>query len=89
MRGRRLPTRKHMSSWFQVAREQTVVRRAVRISLIVGTLLVLINHGDALIRGEFGLVRISKMLLTYLVPYCVSTYASVAAILELQTRSGA
>ncbi len=78
-----------MNEWFETARERSVVRRAIRVSLIVGTLLVLINHGDALLRGEFGLLRSLKIVLTYLVPYCVSSYASVAAILDLRSHTDA
>jgi len=73
-----------LENWFTTACEPSVVRRAIRVSLIVGTILILINHGDALIRAEMSLRRLVKIILTYVVPYCVSTYASVGAIHELQ-----
>ena len=47
---------------------------------VVGSVLVAINHGDALVRGELGWVRVAKMALTYCVPYLVTTLASVGAI---------
>jgi len=71
-------------SWLSIATRRSVVRRALRVGLIVGTLLVLINHGDALLHGTLNIERVVKMLLTYVVPYSVSTYASVAAIRELE-----
>ena len=58
-----------------------VVGRSTRVALLVGTLLVLINHGDSLLAGRVTVTDCIKMLMTYCVPYCVSTYASVFAIL--------
>jgi hypothetical protein len=43
---------------------------------IVGTILNLINQGDALFGG--GRVDLAKLLLTYAVPYCVATYGAVS-----------
>ena len=53
-----------------------VPRRSFIVALIVGTILNLINQGDALVTGLP--VDITKLLLTYLVPYCVSTYGAVS-----------
>jgi hypothetical protein len=52
--------------------------RSAKVALIVGTVLNLINQGDALFRGED--VNFVKCLLTYAVPYCVATYGAVTAI---------
>jgi len=62
------------------ARRPDIVSRSFRVSLIVGTILVGINHGDAIIDGRVGLNELLKIFLTYLVPYCVSTYSSVVII---------
>ena len=48
---------------------------ALKIALVVGTLLVLINHFDLLRHGEFP--GATKVVLTYAVPYLVATYAAV------------
>lgn len=53
---------------------------ALKVSIVVGTLLVFINHGDKLISMSFVYADILKILLTYLVPYCVSTWSAVRAI---------
>ncbi len=45
---------------------------------------MLINHGDAILAGDLDPNRVLKMLLTYLVPYSVSTYASVSAIRDFE-----
>lgn len=53
-----------------------VLRRSLHVALIVGTILNLINQGDALI-GE-GHVNLAKIILTFVVPYCVATYGAVS-----------
>ncbi|MEC9340981.1 MAG: nitrate/nitrite transporter NrtS [Pseudomonadota bacterium] len=75
-----------MRAWLAVALRRSVVRRAAKTALLIGTILIAINHGDALLRGEIDPVRGLKMLLTVAVPYLVSTAASVAAIRDLTGR---
>lgn len=59
-----------------------MVLRALKTALLVGVLLIAINHGDALLAGKVSTGRFFKMLLTFAVPYAVSTYASVAALMD-------
>lgn len=66
--------------WLEVACSWPVVRRALAYLVIVGSLLIAINHGDALLQGEVDGNRLVKMMLTPLVPYLVSTLSSVSAI---------
>jgi hypothetical protein len=56
--------------------EGGVPRRSFVVALIVGTILNLINQGDALAAG--GPIDVVKLLLTYAVPYCVATYGAVS-----------
>lgn len=53
-----------------------VPQRSLRIALVVGTVLNLINQGDALL----GTAHLDwfKLGLTYVVPYLVGTYGAVA-----------
>jgi hypothetical protein len=53
-----------------------VPRRSLVVALIVGTILNLINQGDALF-GE-GRLNPTKIILTFAVPYCVATYGAVS-----------
>jgi hypothetical protein len=46
------------------------------VALIVGTVLNLINQGDALFGG--GHLNLIKIILTFAVPYCVATYGAVS-----------
>ncbi len=52
------------------------------MALVVGTLLTVINQGDVLLEGAVSGEVLAKILLTYCVPYAVSTYAGVGALLE-------
>ena len=64
-----------------------VPRRSLMAAIVVGTILNLINQGDALFAGRA--LDWTKLVLTYLVPYCVATYGAVAFRLEAMRREGA
>ena len=63
-----------------------VVRRALGFGVVVGAILITINHGDAILRGEVTSARLWKMALTVCVPYCVSTISSVQAMRAFSRR---
>jgi hypothetical protein len=73
-------------SWTQLVFAPTVCRRALKYAIVVGTILILINHGDAILRGDLSPARLIRMLLTIVVPYTVSTLSSVEAM--RQRRGG-
>ncbi len=77
------------AGWLALATAPSVVRRALLYSAVVGAILISINHGDALLRGELDRVRLAKMALTLLVPYCVSTLSSVGALRSARGPGGA
>jgi hypothetical protein len=60
--------------------------RSLIVALVVGTVLNLINQGDALVAG--GPIGWVKALLTFAVPYCVSTYGAVSYHLKVSRRPG-
>ena len=82
------PTQMPMPGWFALAARPSVVRRGLMYAVIVGTVLITINHGDALLRGEVGSGRLLKMGLTVLVPYVVSTLSSVGALRSAMRAKG-
>jgi hypothetical protein len=53
-----------------------VPKRSLIVAAIVGTILNLINQGDAIV-GDAP-VNVTKLLLTFAVPYCVATYGAVS-----------
>ena len=61
-----------------------VPRRSLMAAIVVGTILNLINQGDALFGGKA--LDWLKLLLTYIVPYCVATYGAVAFRLDAMRR---
>jgi hypothetical protein len=64
----------------ELALRPDVVRRALAFAVVVGSILIAINHGDALLEGDVDGARLLKMGLTALVPYAVSTLSSVSAL---------
>ena len=56
-------------------KKQNVVL-ALKVSLVVGSILCIINHFDMFLSGHFEIGRIIKMIVTYLVPFFVSLYSS-------------
>jgi len=56
-----------------------VCGRAIRVALIVGTVLMVINQGDVLLGGNLTALVACKIVLTYTVPFSVSTYSALAA----------
>lgn len=54
------------------------VRRSLIVALVVGTILNMINQGEAILGG--GNIVLWKLLLTYFVPFAVASYGSYAAL---------
>jgi hypothetical protein len=76
------------TGWLALATSRSVVRRATVVALIVGSILVVINHGDAIVNGDVSAGRLLRIVLTVVVPYCVSTYSSVSALRDSARHSG-
>lgn len=67
-------------SWIQTASRRLVVVRALKVACVVGTILIFINQGEAILGGAVTAGVWLKIALTYVVPYCVATFAAVQAI---------
>jgi hypothetical protein len=76
-----------MAMFFRTAMQPAVYRTAIRISLLIGTVLALINHSPAIFSLTLSSQNVFQIVLTYLVPYGVSTYSAVKAIRETQNSS--
>ena len=78
-----------MARWrmiWECATTGGVPRRAIVATIVVGTLLNLINQGDTLFAGRK--LDWVKLVLTYIVPYCVTTYGAVSFRLDAMRNSG-
>lgn len=68
--------------WLHIASRKPIVMRGCKYGLVVGSILIIINHGNVIADGTVDSTRVVQMLLTLLVPYCVSTASSVGAVID-------
>jgi hypothetical protein len=66
-----------------IASSSRVVITSLKVSLVVGTLLAFINHGESILQMSLSRESLFKILLTYLVPYSVATYSAVKTTLGI------
>lgn len=66
-----------VKSHLTVVFSKEVMITAFRIAIVVGTILAVINHGPRIYHNTLSQENIYQILITYLVPYCVSTYSSL------------
>ena len=59
-------------------------KKAFFTALVVGSILTGINHGDMILSGEYP--SWLKVLLTYFVPYCVTTWGAITGKLTHQRK---
>lgn len=69
-----------MRAWLPIAAQPAIIRRATLTSLVVGTILTLVNHGPALVGDRLTSETLGPIMLTYATPYVVATISSAAAI---------
>lgn len=62
-----------------------VLGRALLAAVLVGSLLVLVHHGDAIFTGQITGRVVLKALLTPLIPFCVTL---LGALLNSNTAAG-
>lgn len=67
-------------NFWQLATAKQVTINAIKIAIIVGSILAIINYGDRIISGDMLSSDWIKLGFSYLVPYAVSTVSSVSAI---------
>ena len=69
---------KNQSTFISLAAKKDSVSRAVRVAILVGIILNIINN-PGLFKLSFEGLNIYRILLTFLVPFCVSLYSSILA----------
>ena len=74
----------HFKIYCTIAVSRNIVNKALKVSLLVGSALNLINQGDILLAFNFEQINLVKFLLTYLVPYSVTTYTATSMKVEFQ-----
>ncbi len=76
-----------MNDWLKLAWQPIVRARAIKVALLVGCILAAINYSDKVLAGTFEARDLIKIAMTFLVPYCVSTYSAVSAIQEAARKA--
>ena len=72
-----------MSTLMEAVSRRAIVITSLKVSLVVGTVLNLINQGQPFLNGEA--LSLGQVALNYVVPYCVASYS--AAKNELRQAS--
>ena len=75
---------RHFKTYCEVMVSSNVINRALKVSLIVGTILNFINQGEWLMLLDIANLNLTKLALTYFVPYGVTTYTATTMRLEFQ-----
>lgn len=65
--------------FFCALRYPAMVKRSCIASVVVGTVLTLLNQGDILLSGHWSNALYWKIPLTYCVPFMVATYGALAS----------
>lgn len=63
------------------------ITTGLKTALFVGTLLFIINHGLALVRGEMTFDRWLSVIATYAMPYLVNVYGQYSYRRKLATQT--
>lgn len=65
-------------SFLKLAAQKESLNRALRMAVLVGIILNIINNPSLFHLSTEG-INVYRVLLTFLVPFCVSLYSSVLA----------
>lgn len=60
--------------------------KAVKVALVVGTVLLIINHGRAIRTGTMSRDRWISAGLTYMVPYAVNVHGQYMALMGMALK---
>jgi hypothetical protein len=77
--GAAAPTWKSLGEAFMVCRQRVVLRRTVRIALLVGTILSIVNQGGVILGGDATVATWLRVLANYVIPFCVSNAGVLSA----------
>jgi len=70
--------------YFSIVCDKEILIKSLKIALIVGTLLNIINQGDKIIALDFEKIDHFKSILTYMVPFMVSAYTALSIKLKFK-----
>lgn len=65
---------KSINPFLRALVDRKLMPTAIKVALVVGTILLMINHGSAIMQGKMTRDRAISALLTYFVPYTVNIH---------------
>lgn len=72
------PIMNKLKVYFAILCDKEMIIKSLKIALVVGTLLNIINQGEVILALDYINIDYVKSLLTYTVPFLVSTYTAVS-----------
>lgn len=69
--------REYLNLILTIALANRIIIRSFKIALVVGLVLNLINQGELIIAYDLTNLNFTKLVLTFLVPFCVSMYTAI------------
>jgi len=76
----------HLPALVRYALQPAVLKTSIKTALLVGTLLGVINHYEHLLNGTLTRAEWIQILITYCVPFLVSSYAAGRYALDQEYR---
>lgn len=67
-------TLNNIARFLRIIQQRQIAVSALKVALVVGTLLTLVNQGTNLVEGLP--VNVAQGLLNFFVPFCVSSYSA-------------
>ena len=75
-----------MISFIKMGLRRDIILRSLKVSLVVGTILVIINKSGIILQGNLDFFSVIQILLTYLVPFLVSEYSSISMLYQAEKQ---
>ncbi len=66
----------------KIALEKSTLKKGLIVSIVVGSILNLINQGNLILGNHFSEISIPKLCLTYIAPFLVSVYSTSSSIIQ-------
>lgn len=67
---------------------RVVLLKSTQVSLVVGVILVLINHGGIFLGDRVTKNRLVQIVLCFVVPFVVSLYSQIAVVRQDKAGKG-
>jgi hypothetical protein len=58
-----------------ISEKRKQLKGSLKIALVVGTILSIVNQYEVIIYGELGLKEVIKIIMNFIVPFSVASYS--------------